>query len=334
MPLRIGRMGPLAAKLLSMGAGGRDGAVACTARADARTYGSNPTPTSRSICQSIATARVAAVFDRSLYIEADRALVCVGAASIGNGPVNAVINDSGWTSLAALVDPGETVVLSGCGLQGSRWSLDASMASVWRPPAWSPVAGQRALIEATTHLVRLAEELAPPDGLAPLLLRARSGCAGAAFDRVAGPRVDALAHWLARRLDPGVAGEEPPPVDLLGLGPGLTPSGDDALCGALLALDALGARTPRDMLASAVLAAAPAATTPLSACFLAAAAQGLGSEALHDFIAALVSADLGVLAPATAALGRIGHSSGWDALAGVLLVVRAQAAAHRPTRSP
>jgi hypothetical protein len=106
---------------------------------------------------------------------------------------------------------------------------------------------------------------------------------------------------------------------LVGLGPGLTPSGDDFLIGALAALDAVGQTKTHAALGEAVAAAAPARTSPLSASFLRAAAAGYAGENLHALVAAVVG---GHLDAAAAAAGRIGHTSGWDTLAGAVLALR------------
>ena len=69
--------------------------------------------------------------------------------------------------------------------------------------------------------------------------------------------------------------------------------------------------------------AAPSATSPISAAFLRAAAEGLGCEALHEAISAILEGHTEVLAGHIEALGRIGHTSGWDALGGAVLVLQA-----------
>jgi hypothetical protein len=108
---------------------------------------------------------------------------------------------------------------------------------------------------------------------------------------------------------------------LLGLGPGLTPSGDDLLCGALVALHAVGQVDAARDLHAAIAEAAPVATTPLSAAFLKAAAEGQGSGPLHEAIIALMENQN--VARHLEAVACIGHTSGWDALAGAVLVLRA-----------
>ncbi len=95
------------------------------------------------------------------------------------------------------------------------------------------------------------------------------------------------------------------PHDLLGRGPGLTPAGDDVLAGWLLAVHHVD-----DLRAApaAVLAAAPTATTALSATLLQEAAAGRG------VLAAVAMADAlggrGDVAPALDRLLRVGHTSG------------------------
>ena len=118
--------------------------------------------------------------------------------------------------------------------------------------------------------------------------------------------------------------DSPHPVHaLLGLGPGLTPSGDDVLCGALALLDALGERQAHGALARAIHQAPPGLTSPLSLCILEAATAGHVGEPLHRMVASVLAGDIDT----TIATARaIGHSSGWDMLAGIAAALRVVAA--------
>jgi hypothetical protein len=60
---------------------------------------------------------------------------------------------------------------------------------------------------------------------------------------------------------------------------------------------------------------------------LAAAAEGFGSAALHDLHAAIVEGSSEAVPEALRAVTAIGHTSGWDALAGVASALRATFAA-------
>jgi hypothetical protein len=146
----------------------------------------------------------------------------------------------------------------------------------------------------------------------PLLYRAASG-------------VSALQSWLISALRRG--GTAPPRTPeiacLIGLGPGLTPSGDDLLGGALITLHALGRSRLAGHLAGQLLPVARERTHVLSLAHLRCAARGEGAAAVHATIGALCSPGSQELATALDSLAEIGHSSGWDALAGVSLVCRA-----------
>ena len=126
----------------------------------------------------------------------------------------------------------------------------------------------------------------------------------------------------------GAAAIADPARDLVGLGPGLTPSGDDALIGALALLDALAgdqadARTMRENLARAVGDVPRGLTSPPSHCFLRVAAAGHIGERLHAAVSSCVSGDADA---AVAAIRDIGQTSGWDMMAGIVTALDAVAA--------
>ncbi len=111
-------------------------------------------------------------------------------------------------------------------------------------------------------------------------------------------------------------------VASLGLGNGLTPSGDDLLAGLLLALnrwgDVLAPGFPIHLLNKAVLAAAPGATTALSASILRCSSQGLADERLVKALDGLMTGQVEI-ATIVEGLRTYGASSGLDTLAGFFI---------------
>jgi len=113
-------------------------------------------------------------------------------------------------------------------------------------------------------------------------------------------------------------------VSLVGLGAGLTPSGDDVLVGALAALDAISRCSPdgrllRQALVDALPVPLESRTTRLSAQMLRAAADGLYAEPVLALLDALAREDTSP-APverATEELLHLGHRSGRDTLLGI-----------------
>lgn len=136
----------------------------------------------------------------------------------------------------------------------------------------------------------------------------------------------ALPHvtMLARAVhadDPDAAHRAAYP--LLGLGPGLTPSGDDfvgaVLCARLFAARAEGGLEAWQAAACRLVAAAPARTNEVSAALFGDLVAGETYGPLAALLRGLAAGDLAGALRAARALAVIGHSSGWDMLAGCVL---------------
>jgi hypothetical protein len=221
--------------------------------------------------------RVIAAFARSCYVETETGLACLGA--LGDGPLNA-------RCPPLCVEAGAAMRRRGSVIEIGAQRLATSDAAEWRPRPGTPRLDPGAVAL-----------LAPPEeGLGAIAVALARGTAlptTSPLLRRAVPAVEALRR---RDLDRASC--------LFGLGPGLTPSGDDLVGGFLLA-------RPDAALGAWAVAAARARTSPISAAHLAAAAAGEASAVFHDALAG------GPLGPLLA----LGHSSGWDMLAGAMLAL-------------
>ncbi len=279
--------------------------------------------------ESAGEGRVLAVFRRSFYIEMDEGLVCFGPPSIGAGPLNAVcaLPDSMDWEASGLRAGGGVRVRGHVVLAAGRFEFSFASAETWRPESsaleWRGV-------EMRAGLMRLADEAerrSPREGLGfliPEIIRDRP-LAGAdeAFTRAARRGTGFLMEWMRSALA-GVGQELAAPrgeaESLIGLGPGLTPSGDDFIGGAMIALRVLGREAVAKQLAGWALPLAQDRTSLISRAHLACAAEGKGADAVHRAIAAVCGHRNENLSACVDAIDVIGHTSGWDALAGVAAV--------------
>jgi len=157
-------------------------------------------------------------------------------------------------------------------------------------------------IETTTRIVEGAGERVEPVGA----LR---------------PRLDTLAERIAAR---DVDGTTAAAQALAGLGPGLTPLGDDILVGALHALWAVEADGElRDSLCGAILEGSAGRTTTLSTSWIRAAARGEAGRDWLPLLAALPTCSTKCTEAATIRVLSTGHSSGAASLVGFLVTWRA-----------
>jgi Protein of unknown function (DUF2877) len=222
---------------------------------------------------------VCAVFRRSFYLRSGERYACVGDISLGHGPLNVLVRD-----LELLPRLGERVSVS----------FDAARS--WQPPPQLPGFPRLESVRGA------ARNRIPAEGLGCLVIGAHNGLSGHAA-----PALDALERWLVGNAIGNEAEQ------LIGLGPGLTPSCDDYLGGMLVALRLTGRAMQADGLWRWLQPRLKARTSALSAAHLAAAAAGEAHEALHEVLNGEVNLDK---------LDAVGHTSGWDALAGAVAVLK------------
>jgi hypothetical protein len=282
----------------------------------------------REFCQRIERANVEAVFERSFYIRRGDDFMCVGEPVIGNGPLTLIANLGPLARLG--LQPGRPALVSGRHIRfGNAIRLDLDRCEPWHPPSWPMSPPAIRLADTYAELARRAAVEAPQEGFARHVFGApESFVRPLSPERIMRGRIAAFEGWLAAVLnaDHACVDDLATPVeDVIGLGPGLTPSGDDFLVGALALLDALDERATHAALARAITGASRARTSPLSRCFLRAAAAGHIGENLHRAVSSVMVGDIDA---AVAAVGQIGHSSGWDMMAGIGIVLRVAAAAQ------
>jgi hypothetical protein len=120
---------------------------------------------------------------------------------------------------------------------------------------------------------------------------------------------------------------------LIGLGPGLTPSGDDVLAGVLVTLHGLRPELADSLraLGGEIAHRATGRTTALASTLLGQAALGYAVEPLLDVVDAVSGTSMPLAGPIVERLTAVGHTSGRDLLLGVVLATEAAAASpgHR-----
>lgn len=222
------------------------------------------------------------------------------------GPFSLWIGSRSWpTAWRSGEPPASTRLTGGAGalyLGGQRITLDR--AANWEPrPPW------RALCGRIPFWIDIAKDLgADGAGEGPDLscdrswswLQARRSEFRRALRRRDGESIGRTAWTLA------------------GLGPGLTPAGDDYLAGVLLGLRAIPSSHLWLLAAPAVLTAVPGRTSALSTALLAAAFRGEAARPWHELAGALARSDARRATAAAARVRRLGHSSGRWTLIGFL----------------
>ena len=253
------------------------------------------------------TGRVLASFQRVCdLVTDDGEVVALVWSGIGNGPLNVVFDGRPGAALrvGARFFMGERLLTVGA------VTFDLAHAELWDArPDWDALRVRRVHILAAAHAAR----------------NSSSGLQNGSLLKRAGPAVEAAVAafqgaWQQGMRDELVAAAR----SLCGLGPGLTPAGDDWLAGWLLAkhlsedLRGLGLAAGRYDLAGLIADITAGRTTALSRAFLACAAVGEADEMWHALLSALAEESMTSpsVSQSTDAVLAHGDTSGAAMLAG------------------
>ena len=247
--------------------------------------------------------RVLAVFDRACDLVAPGGqVVALVTPDIGDGPFNIVVEAhvGEWSS----IEPGTPAQIQASVLRLSGMQITLTQAIAWEPrPDWNALRQQRAAISRHLPQLQATVQATSTEGLLVSL------------EETTGTGTD-LEKALYAGWQGDLAQLQRAAKGLAGLGQGLTPAGDDFLCGLMLRAW-LAHPAPREFCREIAQAAAPRTTT-LSAAFLRAASRGECSAAWHELLYALAcDADEGLDQAARNVLA-YGETSGADTLAGFL----------------
>lgn len=254
------------------------------------------------LLRSGAEARVLAPLAASVYVLARGEVAWLGGPEAPLHPRAIVLSSAPRTDA---YQAGDVLALPACTL-----------------PAWSPAPGPTdpcaaaALRHGAARLAAAAAALGEPAGFGARLVGKPLQFP---LTRAAGGADDLAAACAAD--DPAAAAAAA--VGLLGLGSGLTPSGDDFVGGAFFARALLARAGGSDApgwraAAEAVRVAAARATHPVSAALLGDLLDGEAWAPIHALCDALASGDDAAARDAARRLLGLGHSSGWDVLAGLV----------------
>ncbi len=193
----------------------------------------------------------------------------VGLGGIGNGPLNVVLDGRPGAALPA----GSRFAVRECFLTVSDVTVDLARAVLWTRGriGMRCVRGGR----------RFSPRRISPGG-------SSSGLQNASLLKQAGPAVAAAVAAFQGAWQRGAQAEVQSAIcNLCGLGPGLTPAGDDWLAGWLLAQHLAPDLIGLDDLSGLITDAAAGRTTTLARTFLVCAAAGEADQDWHMLLQAL-----------------------------------------------
>lgn len=266
---------------------------------------------------------VHSAFRSVLNISTGRSLIALSSPSAGRLP-NGVALDMGPDFRRIGIRAGMTVDHrpGSLAIDEAGVVIDLTGTKAWSPRLVLPAGGTTASAGRWRARARAVRGMAATvaagrpgvqNGLGPLVGPERDGNRGDVADR-AQPVMSGLRRAIRDRNSEAAATVA---SALIGLGPGLTPSGDDALVGVAAACHALD--SPISGFLAGALLDLDSRTTAIAASYLRHAGRGEFAERIHLLLADLLGPDVSRIEPAIRAFVDWGASSGTDCLVGVLL---------------
>lgn len=273
---------------------------------------------------------VHSVHDHVVNIQCDGGLIALAHDRLDDAPWTIRIPASGWPTLRAQV--GDRVGVDGGAGDGQALVVNTVAGSVRimldAADRWTPVVDARTPSTAALRAARIAlDAFTCPAAITPFgAASAQALDAGVERMRAA---ATALLHGAdtAALVTASIAEPIAKPVTeaarrLLGLGEGLTPSGDDILTGLafVAAHPGFGLTAILEPVTAAVRDGEDS-TTLLSLVTLRAALAGRARRRLHDLVTAVIVGDNPRIVTMAIETAAIGHTSGYDILTGIRLAL-------------
>ena len=274
------------------------------------------------------------VFDSAINLLFHGKLVSLVADSVERGPINVVLQlpvEACRMSLLGVRAGDKATVEAHAMKLNDRYRLSLRSAEIYSPKTtFSKPVLSRSEIEANIDVaVKVALEFGNLAGLGDLLTLFHSNEVGDLirardlniFASSAFPRIVRLvrAVKLLKEDELRMAVRE-----LIGLGPGLTPSSDDMLSALVLLLFLYSKNTNDDLQESRLVSwgisrEVKSRTTRLSKEYLSQAAQGRGNESVTRLCEAILTGGVDAVHQETRRMLSIGETSGTDAVLGIVL---------------
>jgi len=279
--------------------------------------------------------QVIATFKRSLYCRDKKAnIICIGKPEIGKGPFTLLCSAEGpWPENVLSTTMKIRVLKNRLLLEGTGITFDLDGAMVWNR-GLSTISGQGdCFLNDISWIAKRTLCDAPRESLGmvvasflPLAMQKTRRSSDILIDSLHSSFVEVISEIrdLPLLLTGGRCNNSFAKGlgRLIGLGSGLTPSGDDFLAGVVMGLFKAGREDEAACLAHYFYRAAQGRVSDISLAFYRALNRGLLAEPYQMFLKAIGTGEIMILERLLKRVSLLGATSGWDTIAGMLLGFR------------
>ena len=272
---------------------------------------------------------VIAVFDSSIYLQTNDKIVCLGNKSLKNSPITIITSlpeNFSFKTFKLKIEEKVSFFDRNIRIQDTTFAFNEKT-KIWHPAELK----YPFMLDNVRRGVRYFHKIlqhkdVKPRGLSEILFCKNLSVKKLDYNKKVLSETSACKHWICQSLVKKNRACMPRPYwaeNLLGLGFGLTPSGDDFVGGVMIGLHICKKVKIAQCIWSHVYKNISYLTTPIAGAHLYAASKGLGPGDIHKLADAILSANAEGMAELVCSLDMIGQTSGWDIFAGVYVVIEA-----------
>ena len=272
---------------------------------------------------------VIAVFDSSIYLQTTNQIICLGNKNLKNSPITIITSLPENFSFKSFQLEIEEKVLF---FNGNIKIKDTTFVCDEKTKIWHPAELKYPFIfdnvrQGVSHFHKILQHRdVKPRGFSEILFLKNLSPQKLNYTKKVLAEISECKHWICQSRITDNRAFMPRPdwaENLLGLGFGLTPSGDDFIGGVMIGLHICKKTLMAKCIWDHVHENISGSTSPIAGAHLHAASIGLGPTDIHELANAIVMANLDIIVNLTRSLDMIGQTSGWDIFAGVFVVIEA-----------
>lgn len=272
---------------------------------------------------------IIAVFDSSIYLQITDKIICLGNKNLKNSPITIITSLPENLSFKTFkLKIGEKVSFfdRNIRIQDITFAFDENT-KIWHPAELNyPFILDNARQGVRYFHKILQQKELEPRGLCEILFFKNLNDEKLNYNKKVLSEISECKHWICQSRVQKNRACMPRPYwaeNLLGLGFGLTPSGDDFIGGVMIGLHICKKVKMAQCIWKHVYKNISYLTTPIAGAHLYAASTGLGPGDIHKLADAILSGNAEGMAELVRSLDMIGQTSGWDIFAGVYVVIEA-----------
>ena len=270
---------------------------------------------------------VIAVFDSSIYFQTTNRIICLGNRTLKNSPITIITSlpeNFSFKRFRLQIQEKVSFFNGGIKIKDTTFAF-SEKTKIWHPEELKSPFLPYDIRQGIRYFHKILQNRdVEPRGFGEILFLKNLEPKNLKYNKKALTEISECKRWICQsRAKENKACTSRPywAENLLGLGLGLTPSGDDFIGGVMIGLHICKKIFMAQCIWDQVSEHISDSTSPIAGAHLYAASTGLGPADIHKLADAILSANSVGMVDLVKSLDMIGQTSGWDIFAGVFVVI-------------